>query len=197
MNAPDFSKTLKTTQQIAYIALGLLVVTNFIWASVYFSSRKKGEERVYVVSDATTVAARLVSDNKPTVYEAKNHVRNFTTLMHSHDASTYEERINSALKLIDKQVGALLYNRMKKGGILEHYTRFNSRTDMEVDSVIVNMSVEPYKGSVYSHQFYRYDTETETIPIAADFELIRVNRSDDNPFGLQITSFDYKPYTTK
>lgn len=194
MNAPDFNKTLKTTQRLATVSMILLVVSNLLWALIYFSAKRKGEERVYVVSDNTTLAATLVSNYRPTVYEGKNHVRNFMTLMHSHDASNYAERINAALKLIDKQVGARLYNRMKQGGILEHYTRFNSRTEMVIDSVLINMSVEPYKGAIYARQKYLYDSESEVIPIAADFELIRTHRSDANPFGLQITNFDYKSY---
>ncbi|MDJ1505229.1 hypothetical protein [Xanthocytophaga agilis] len=194
MKAPDFDKTLKTTQRIATVSLLLLVVSNLLWSFIYFSAKRKGEERVYVVSDNTTLAASLASNYKPTIYEGKNHVRNFMTLMHSHDASNYADRINAALKLIDKQVGARLYNKMKQGGILEHYTRFNSRTEMEIDSVNINMSVEPYKGAIYARQKYLYDNESEIIPIAADFDMIRTHRSDANPFGLQITNFDYKAY---
>lgn len=194
MKAPDFNKTLKTTQHLARLAMLLLVASNLVWALVYFSSRSKGEERVYLVSDNGTLSASLASNYKPSIYEGKNHVRNFMTLMHSHDASNYAERINSALKLIDKQIGARLYNKMKQGGILEHYTRFNSRTVMEVDSVTINMGIEPYRGSIYARQKYLYDTEEETIPVAADFEMIRTHRSEANPFGLQIINFDYKSY---
>jgi hypothetical protein len=152
---------------------------------------------VYVVSDGGTVAATLTGNYRPTVYEAKNHARNFMSLMHAHDAGNYTDRINAALKLVDKKVGARLYNRMKKGGILEHYTRFNSSTEIEVDSVVVDVSVEPYKGSIFTRQLYKYDTESQLIPIAADFEMIRTHRSEANPFGLLITNFDYKAYSPK
>jgi hypothetical protein len=195
--APNFSKAFKATQRIAIAAVSLLVLSNFIWAAAYFFAGKKGEEKVYVVSDGGTVAAALVGDYRPTVYEAKNQARNFMSLMHAHDAGNYNDRINAALKLVDKKVGARLYNRMKKGGILEHYTRFNSRTEIRIDSVVVDMSIEPYKGSVYCRQLYKYDAESETIPIAADFEMIRTHRSDANPFGLLITNFDYKAYHPK
>jgi hypothetical protein len=197
MNTPNFNKAFKTLQWITTSSLLLGVLTNFIWAYAYFSSLRQGEERIYVVSDGGTVPAALASNYRPTVYEAKNHVKNFTILMHSHDASNYADRINAALKLIDKRVGARIYNRMKKGGILEHYTRFNSRTELQVDSVVVNMSIEPYRGSIYSQQRYIYDNQQETIPIAAEFELIRTHRSDANPFGLLITNFDYKTYALK
>ncbi len=197
LTAPNFNKAFRATQAIAITAVGLLVLSNFLWAGVYFAARRKGEERVYVVSDGGTVAATLASNYRPTIYEARNHARNFMSMMHSHDAGNYTERINAALKLVDKKIGARLYNRMKKGGILEHYTRFNSRTDIEVDSVVVDMSVEPYKGAIYTRQRYKYDTESETIPIAADFEMIRSHRSEVNPFGLLITNFDYKAYTPK
>jgi hypothetical protein len=197
LQTPNFNKAFKTTQRIAVASVGLLVLSNFIWATAYFLSAKKGEERVYVVSDGGTAAATLLSNYRPTVYEARNHARTFMTLMHAHDAGNYTDRINAALKLVDKKVGARLYNRMKKGGILEHYTRFNSRTEIELNSVVVDMSAEPYKGSVYSRQMYKYYTESKTIPIAADFEMIRTHRSDANPFGLLITNFDYKAYRPK
>jgi hypothetical protein len=50
--------------------------------------------------------------------------------------------------------------------------------------------------------FYKVSQSTSeyhypTIPIAADFEMIRTHRSDANPFGLLITNFDYKAYRPK
>jgi hypothetical protein len=194
LTAPNFDKAFRTTTRIATLSAILLVLSNFTWAYCYFAARKASEERVYVVHDQGTVAAALSSNYRPTIYEAKNHARTFMTLMHAHDAGTYSERINSALKLIDKKVGARLYNRMKKGGILEHYTRFNSRTEVQMDSVVIDTSVEPYRGSLYCRQRYLYDKEQQIIPIAADFEMVRTHRSDANPFGLLITSFDYKAY---
>jgi hypothetical protein len=194
LQAPNFDKAFRTTTRIATLSAVLLVLSNFTWAYCYFAARKAGEERVYVVHDQGTMAAVLAGDYRPTVYEARNHARNFMTLMHAHDAGTYSERINSALKLIDKKAGARLYNRMKKGGILEHYTRYNSRTDVQIDSIRIDMSIEPYKGAIYCRQRYLYDKEQQIIPIAADFELVRTHRSDANPFGLLITAFDYKTY---
>lgn len=194
---PNFNKAFRITQSIAFLAVGLLVLSNLLWAIAYFAARRQGEERVYVVSDGGTLSATLSGNYRPTVYEARNHARNFVSLMHAHDAGNYTDRINAALKLVDKKIGARLYNRMKKGGILEHYTRFNSRTEIEVDSIVVDMSAEPYKGSIYSRQMYKYDAESQTIPIAADFEMIRTHRSDSNPFGLLITNFDYKAYSPK
>ncbi len=194
LTAPNFDKAFRTTDRIATTSAILLVLSNFVWAWCYFAARGAGGERVYVVHDQGTVAAALSGNYRPTVYEAKNHARTFMTLMHAHDAGTYSERINSALKLIDKKVGARLYNRMKKGGILEHYTRYNSRTDVQIDSVRIDMSAEPYKGAIYCRQRYLYDKEQQIIPVAADFEMVRTHRSDANPFGLLITAFDYKAY---
>ncbi len=54
--APDFNKAFKITQAIAITAVGLLVLSNFIWAAAYFIAKRDGQERVYVVSDGGTVA---------------------------------------------------------------------------------------------------------------------------------------------
>jgi hypothetical protein len=194
MNTPDFNKAFRALQRMGIGSLMLLALTNAGWAWAYFTSQRTGQERIYVASDGGTISAVLAKGYRPTVYEARNHIRHFATLLHAHDASTYAERLNAALKLIDKKAGSRLYNRMKKGGILEHYTRFNSRTELEIDSVVVNMSTEPYRGSVYTRQRYLYDNQSETIPIAADFELMRTHRSDANPFGLLIINWDYKNY---
>ncbi len=105
LTAPNFSKAFRATQAIAITAVGLLVLSNFLWAGAYFVAGKKGEERVYVISDGGTVAATLASKYHPTVYEAKNHARNFISLMHAHDAGNYNDRINAALKLVDKKMG--------------------------------------------------------------------------------------------
>src|SRR3712207_2909024 len=89
ITAPNFNKAFKSLQRLSAGALLLLGVTNLAWAYAYFTGLREGEQRVYVVSDGGTVSALLTSKYRPTVYEARNHIRNFTTLMHAHDAGNY------------------------------------------------------------------------------------------------------------
>jgi hypothetical protein len=190
----NFNKAFKSLQFISAGAVLLLFLSNFIWSYLYFTADKNSIQKVYVATDNGTMAASLAASSKPTIYEAKSHVKGFMQLMYSHDVNNFSERLNQALFLIDKEDGSRLYNDLKKGGILEYYTKFNARTEMHIDSVKVDVSIQPYKGVVYAKQSYLFDDERKLIPVAAKFDLIQTHRSDNNPSGLLLRNFVFIRY---
>lgn len=118
-------------------------------------------------------------------------------LMFSHDAETFKDRIDLAFKLINRQDGLAIYQTFREGKVLENYNRYSIRTELQIDSVTVNVSSQPYTGIVYTQQKVLYPDEVQYVPIAAKFNLIQTYRSEDNPFGLQIKEFNFIEYNPK
>lgn len=195
--AVNFSKAFTALKWITIAAVILLFASNAFWGWTYSNSLKQARQTVYVVSDKGTTAAVESPTATPSVYEARNHVKDFMRLMFSHDAETYKDRIDLAMKLINRQDGLAIFQTFREGKVLENYNRYNIHTELEIDSVKVNVATEPYSGMVYSKQKVIYPDEVQYVPIAAKFLLLQTYRSEDNPFGLQIKDFNFIQYNPK
>ena len=195
--AVNFSKAFTALKWIAIISVLLLFVSNAFWGWTYTNSLKEARQTVYVVSDKGTTAAVESPMATPSVYEARNHVKDFMRLMFSHDAETFKDRIDLAFKLINRQDGLAIYQTFREGKVLENYNRYNIHTELQIDSVNVDVSTEPYTGTAFTQQKVIYPDEVQYVPIAARFHLIKSYRSEDNPFGLQIKDFNFIEYEPK
>ncbi|WP_460640257.1 VirB8 family type IV secretion system protein [Larkinella harenae] len=193
--AVGFSKAFTALKWITLVAVLLLFISNAWWSWTYSTALAQARQTVYVVSDQGTAAAVESPTATPSVYEARNHIKNFMRLMFSHDAETYKDRIDLAFKLINRQDGLAIYQTFREGKVLENYNRYNIRTELQIDSITVNVSTEPYTGTVYTQQKVIYPDEVQRVPIAARFQLRQTYRSEDNPFGLQIKEFNFMDYT--
>lgn len=184
-------------KSLKVVCLGLIValaLSNIAWLYAYVRETSQNAERVYVTTDNGTTSALAAGQGQPTRYEAKNLVRSFMDLMFQHDASTFRERVNHGMKLIDHNDGRAIYETFKRGQVLENYHRYSSHTNWTCDSVSVDTSVEPYKGTVWGAQEVVYDNQIAVQPVAARFTLSRQLRSDINPYGLLIDGFNFIEY---
>lgn len=195
--AVNFSKAFTALKWLSITCVLLLFVSNAFWGWAYTNSLKEARQTVYMVSDKGTVAAVESPVATPSVYEARNHVKDFMKLMFSHDAETYKDRIELAFKLINRQDGLAIFQTFREGKVLENYNRFNIHTELQIDSVHVNVSTQPYTGTVYTQQKVIYPDEIQYVPIAARFFLVQTYRSEDNPYGLQIKDFNFIEYNPK
>ena len=64
-----------------------------------------------------------------------------------------------SLKLIERTDGLAIYEGFKRGQVLENYSKYNSRTLLEIDSIQVNVAIEPYNGVVYARQIALYQKD--------------------------------------
>ncbi len=190
-NVSTLIKSLKTICLSLVVALAL---SNIAWLYAYVRESSQNTERVYVATDSGTTSALAAGHVQPTQYEARNLVRSFMDLMFQHDAGTFRERVNHGMKLIDHNDGRAIYETFKRGKVLENYHRYSSHTNWTCDSVTVDMSVEPYRGTVWGAQEVVYDNQIAVQPVAAHFTLSRQIRSDINPYGLLIDGFSFIEY---
>ena len=194
MNILEFSKGINALRMIAALSVILAIVSNGIWGYLFQKDQKSRAAYVYVAGQGGTYPARLVEKGLPTIFEARNQVKQFCSLMFGHDADTYDEHIESALYLIDKEEGMTIYEDFQKGGVRDAYIKYNSRSFFEPDLVDIKMKDEPYEGQIFGRQVIHYGDTKKEMPIGASFKLQRTRRSDKNPFGLILSDWKFILY---
>lgn len=180
---------------IALGAIALLLLSNLGWTLIHVKKVAEASEgKVYVISPEGSFQARLQPRGRTSIFEARNHVAAFMQLMFSHDELSYGEHIESALHLIEKSEGAAIFEDFQKGQVHDNYIKFGSRSEMQIDSISLNMQTEPFQGAVYGRQYVIYQDERRPLPIGASFSLIKVPRSKKNPHGLLLQDWKFVLY---
>jgi len=192
----DLTQTYSTMRLITLSSL--LVAAISVLAAVGMGIHAYGSvgKRVYVVGQAgTSQMAMADSPENHTTYEMRNLVRYFALNMYGHDQYTYKSNLNAALPLIDDAGGRRIYNDFKRQDVLGTYTKFGARTTVTVDSIVLNTQELPVRGKLYMRQTgFLGDRQSKSQPMGVAFELANTYRSEKNPFGMQMTRFDYFPY---
>ncbi len=117
--------------------------------------------------------------------------------MFAHSAETYHKHINFALHLIDEESGKRIYHDFEEGNVRKNYIRYGSHTEIKIDSIPIDMDAFPIKGSFYALQEVHIGKNVRTLPIAASFRIVQDYRHEKNPYGLQLTDFDFIVYDRK
>ena len=193
----DFNRTFTTMRNLALVnTLGFIGSTVFY---VYHNQQvhEYYQQRTYVITSWGTFPASYYDGRKVSKIEAQNHVETFIKHMFAHSAETYHEHINSALNLIDEESGKRIYHDFEEGEVRKNYIRYGSHTEVKLDSVKINMNAFPIEGSFYALQEVHIGKNVRSLPIAARFQIVQGYRHEKNPYGLQLTDFDFVAYPRK
>ncbi|MEL7531339.1 MAG: hypothetical protein AAFN10_08535 [Bacteroidota bacterium] len=190
----DLSQKYNALVLLCLCSIGLVALSNGLWAWQYLSQAAASQQKVYVVSQGGTYQASLSTPDEPTIFEARNHIKAFMQLMFAHDEMTYAEHIETALHMIEKSEGAAIFEDFQKGNVHDNYIRYGSRSIFELDSIRLDMQTEPYTGEVYGRQKVIYQDEERALPVGATFSLVQQPRNDQNPHGLLIKNWRFVLY---
>jgi hypothetical protein len=186
-----------STMQKLVVGAALLVIIIAVGAGMMVAhAYEVSSRKVYVVGPGGTYSALNAAPEAHTKFEVRNLVRQFMTTMFAHDQYTFKAHLDAALPLIDDTDGRRIYASFKKGQVFENYVHYGARQVLDVDSIAVQMKERPYKATAYCRQrIFMGDQQSAPTGLAATFNLIEVDRSEQNPYGLQLTNFDYLPYS--
>jgi hypothetical protein len=190
----DFNQSFRSMRLIAFLSLGGFVAATIIYIMLYQRLEDQYQQQTYVITSWGTFPASYYDGRKVTRVEAQNHVETFLKSMFAHSAETYYEHINAALNLIDEESGKRIYHDFEEGEVHKNYVRYGSHTEVQIDSVVLDMNSFPIRGSFYALQEVHIGENVRTLPIAASFELVQTYRHEKNPFGLELTNFDFIAY---
>ena len=193
MKPLPISKVVTALRHTTILSVILLVITNVGWSYWHLTrAEAKFNQPAYVITHDATYP--LLKIDQPTTFEANNHVERFMELMFAHDAESFESHIERALHLIDREEGLHIHQSFKDNQVHDLYVKFNSRSFFNVEDISIDMSREPYVGTVQGVQTIEYQQESKESPIAASFEVSRTRRSQMNPFGLLLQNWKFIPY---
>ncbi|WP_051359624.1 hypothetical protein [Adhaeribacter aquaticus] len=191
----DLNTSFKTMRTISLACIIGFVVLAISAGFGFYKVTQDAGRRVYVVSNSGSSAALAVQDDTHTPFEARNMVKGFMKTMFGHDQYTFKQNLDAALPLIEGAGGRRIFENFNRGQVLQNYQRYSARSVLEVDSIYLDMKTRPYSGRVYTKQrIFIGDQQRQSLPMAAKFNLVETDRSDENPYGLLITNFDYIAY---
>ena len=193
----DFNRTFTAMRAIALTSvLGFIAATVF-YVIEYQKVQEYYQQRTYVITSWGTFPASYYDGRKVSKIEAQNHVETFVKHMFAHSAETYYDHINFALNLIDEESGKRIYHDFEEGKVHKNYVRYGSHTEVKLDSVVINMNTLPIEGSFYALQEVHIGNNVRSLPIAASFQIVQGYRHEKNPYGLELTDFDFIGYDRK
>ena len=192
----DLTETYSSMRMVSILSMLTVIVTILAAGGLVMHAYGDVGQRVYVVGQGGTSQMALAdSPENHTQFEMRNLVRTFATNMYGHDQYTYKTNLNTALPLIDDAGGRRIYTDFKRQDILGTYVKFGARTTVTIDSIKLDVSSLPVRGRLYMRQTgFLGDRQSKSQALGCSFELTNTYRSEKNPFGLQLTRFDYFPY---
>lgn len=194
MESTEFAKTINGYRKVLIV---LIVCFSFLLLAVgylFIVEKKNHENKIYVISDTGRFIARQTDNETMYDFDIKNHLKVFSTNMFAYDQYNYKSNIEVALNLVDVSGGKRIYNDVKTSGIYENLKKYNARTIIKIDSIYLDMKVRPIKADLFITQTVLYADQKAELAIGAKMDLVSANRSEENPFGILITNFDYIPY---
>ena len=189
-------KNIETSfKQIRLIALVFVIlcagITGYaLWNSYRFAEAQR--QKIYVLDEGKSLMLALsqdLSQNRPV--EAREHVKRFHELFFtlSPDKSAIESNINRALFLVDKSAFRY-YRDMQENGYYNRLVSGNINQVVQVDSVICNFDVYPYKTITYARQMIIRASNVTERSLVTRCDLINSLRSDNNPHGFTMERFE-------
>ena len=193
----DFNRTFTAMRAIALTSVLGFIAATVIYVIEYQKVQEYYQQRTYVITSWGTFPASYYDGRKVSKIEAQNHVETFVKHMFAHSAETYYDHINFALNLIDEESGKRIYHDFEEGKVHKNYVRYGSHTEVKLDSVVINMNALPIEGSFYALQEVHIGNNVRSLPIAASFQIVQGYRHEKNPYGLELTDFDFIGYDRK
>ena len=174
---------------IVFVLLCAAVAGYSVWSSYNFAEKQR--EKIYVLDGGKSLMLALSQDlaqNRPA--EAREHVRRFHELFFtlSPDKGAIENNIDRALLLADKSAYNY-YNDFAEKGYYNRVIAGNINQVVQVDSVVCNFDLYPYRANVYARQLIIRESNVTERSLVTTCRLLNASRSDANPNGFTIEGF--------
>lgn len=175
---------------IIFVCLCAGIVGYALWNSYSFAEAQR--QKIYVLDGGKSLMLALsqdLSQNRPV--EAREHIKRFHELFFtlSPDKNAIESNIKRALFLVDKSAFGYYQDLTEKG----YYNRIisgNINQTLQVDSVVCNFDLYPYKVATYARQMIIRKSNITERSLVTRCNLVNSVRSDNNPHGFIMEAFE-------
>ncbi len=194
-NAGKLSGVLKRLRSLLWgLCLLLSVLTLFF--AYQWQRALKSNITYFVTPEGTYPAHRRTHTTDE--LEIQNFTRLFLRHAFAHNEFTYKDKLNQALLLMDRKSGLYLKSKFSEEAIYELYQHYNGVSTLLADKIAVNMDRYPYEVAAYYKTTLHFvgleGEEDQALSGGVYFQLSEVPRSEQNPYGLVISHFDFIAY---
>jgi len=175
---------------IVFVCLCAGITGYSVWSAYSFAEKQR--QRIYVLDGGRSLILALSQDlaqNRPV--EAREHVRRFHELFFtlSPDRDAIESNIRRALFLVDRSAFAY-YSDLRERGFYNRIISGNINQTVQIDSVVVNFDTYPFQVVTYARQFIIRESNITERNLITRCNLINSTRSNNNPHGFMMQSFE-------
>lgn len=175
---------------IVFVVMCTLTTGYSVWSSYRFAEAQR--QKIYVLDNGKSLMLALsqdLSQNRP--IEAKEHVKQFHALFFTlaPDKSAIESNIKRALFLCDKSAFGY-YKDWSEKGYYNQIISANINQTLEIDSVVCDFEVYPYRISTYARQMIIRASNITERSLTTRCNLLNSVRSDNNPHGFTMERFE-------
>ncbi|MEM7362118.1 MAG: hypothetical protein AAF335_03855 [Bacteroidota bacterium] len=190
-NCDRLMRYVKAQQYVFVSVLAVSVVSNIYFA--YRWQRAAFREVTYFVTpDATypAFASRKSSSKSRHKWEVENFAEELIVKMLDHSGDTYDEDLEYALRMMDKESGYKLLKQFIEDDLEALYKQHNGVSNIIVKEVIVDTSRAPFEVLVIYDMQVRFvgmekKIEPKVTRGAIFLQAIVVPRCKKNPYGLK------------
>ena len=175
---------------IIFLCLCTAITGYALWSSYNFAEVQR--QKIYVLDNGKSLMLALsqdLSQNRPV--EAREHVRRFHELFFtlSPDKNAIESNIKRALFLSDRSAFNY-YSDLSEKGYYARIVSVNINQAIQVDSVVCNFDKYPYQVMTYARQLIIRESNVTERSLITHCQLLNSVRSDNNPQGFTIETFE-------
>jgi conjugative transposon TraK protein len=181
----------KGARKVWIAAMGLAMVVSVCSIYYGFHAAAAADQRIYLLSSGKVLEAVASEREENLTVEARDHLRMFHRLFFDldPDEKLIRANIGQALYLADGSAKKLYDDQQEKGWI-GGLVSGNISQSVELDSIVVDLDVEPYVFRCVGVETLTRATNVTTRSLVTRGFLRNVQRSDNNPHGLLIERFE-------
>ena len=190
-NTDRLMKYVKAQQYVFVSVLALCIASNIYFA--YQWQRAAFREVTYFVTpDATypAFASRKSALKSRHKWEVENFAQELIVRMLHHSGDTYDEDVEHALHMMDKESGYRLLKQFIEDDLEALYKQHNGVSTITVKEVIVDMSRAPFEVLIVYDMHIRFvgiekEVKPKTTRGAVFLQTVVMPRCKKNPYGLK------------
>lgn len=191
------SIVLKRLHVLLTIIIVLLLGSNAFFAKGWYQATNL--DKVYVAfPDKTFLARRADESLVRSKYEILSFAKLFVEKAFEHTEYSWREHLKEATNWMDTESARLFVFKMDES-IEPLYRETNAISTVTIDEVKVNKHLYPHEVLIYYTMNVRFPGngkdlyEDEEAPGGLYFQLEIIERSEENPYGLQIKNLKFLP----
>jgi conjugative transposon TraK protein len=172
------------------IVAGCFLLCGFVMYKSYELSARV-QDKIYILAGDQAMEAFASKRKDNLSVEAKSHISLFHIYFFTLDPDdkVIEKNISKALYMADASAKKQ-YNNLKETGYYSNIIAGNISQQISIDSIIVDIKVEPYFFDCYSTERIIRPNSIVTRNLITQGFLRNVSRSDHNPHGFLIERWE-------